>query len=156
MTGTGLGMGATGAGVDWALVIRRLRLGSGLVLFAYVSTHLLNHAAGLVSLDALEMTRRVFVWVWRLPALTLALYGALWIHIALAFVALYRRRSLRMPPWEAAQLLLGLSIPPLLFIHVLGTRVAHTFYGLEDLYAYVLLVQWVFSRAMLSSRWRSF
>lgn len=145
MTGTGLGMGATGAGVDWALVIRRLRLGSGLVLFAYVSTHLLNHAAGLVSLDALEMTRRVFVWVWRLPALTLALYGALWIHIALAFVALYRRRSLRMPPWEAAQLLLGLSIPPLLFIHVLGTRVAHTFYGLEDLYAYVLLVQWVFS-----------
>ena len=145
MTGTGLGMGATGAGVDWALVIRRLRLGSGLVLFAYVSTHLLNHAAGLVSLDALEMTRRVFVWVWRLPPLTLALYGALCIHIGLAFVALYRRRSLRMPPWEAAQLLLGLSIPPLLFIHILGTRIAHTFYGLEDLYAYVLLVQWVFS-----------
>ena len=147
MTGTGLGMGATGSGVDWSGLIRRVRLATGLVLFAYVATHLLNHAVGLISLEALEAVRRVFVWVWRLPPLTLALYGALWIHVGLAFVALYRRRSLRMPPWEAAQLLLGLSIPPLLFIHVLGTRVAYAFYGLEDLYTYVLLVQWVFSPA---------
>ena len=145
MTGTGLGMGAAEAGTDWPLVIRRLRLVTGLVLFAYVTTHLLNHAVGLISLDALEMARRGFVWFWRLPPMTVALYGSLWTHLGLAFVALYRRRSLRMPPWEAAQLLLGLSIPPLLFIHILGTRVAHTFYGLEDLYTYVLLVQWVFS-----------
>ena len=145
MTGTGLGMGATGSAVDWALVIRRVRLGTGLVLFAYVTTHFLNHAAGLISLEALEASRRVFVWVWRLMPFTLALYGSLSIHLGLAFVALYRRRSLRMPPWEAAQLLLGLAIPPLLFIHILGTRVAHTFYGLDDLYTYVLLVQWVFS-----------
>ena len=145
MTGTGLGMGATESRADWALVIRRLRLTTGLILFAYVTTHLVNHAVGLISLEALEAARRVFVWVWRLPPLTLALYGSLLIHIGLAFVALYRRRSLRMPPWEAAQLLLGLAIPPLLFIHILGTRAAHTFYGLEDLYTYVLLVQWVFS-----------
>jgi adenylate cyclase len=145
MIDTGLGMGATDSRVDWANLIRRLRLGTGLVLFAYVSTHLLNHAVGLISLEALEMARRVFVWAWRLPPLTIALYGSLSIHLGLAFVALYRRRSLRMPPWEAAQLLLGLAIPPLLFIHILGTRVAHTLYGLEDLYTYVLLVQWVFS-----------
>ena len=144
MTGTGLGMGATGSGVDWALLVRRLRLTAGLILFTYVATHLLNHAFGLISLEALEMSRRVFVWVWRLPPLTIALYGALWTHLGLAFVALYRRRSLKMQPWEAAQLLLGLSIPPLLFVHVLGTRIAHALYGLEDLYAYVLLVQWVF------------
>ena len=145
MIGTGLGMGATSPGVDWALLVRRVRLGTGLVLFAYVATHLLNHAVGLFSLEALEAARRAFVWVWRLLPLSLALYGALSIHLGLAFVALYRRRSLRMPPWEAAQLLLGLSIPPLLFIHILGTRFAHTVYGLEDLYTYVLLVQWVFS-----------
>jgi len=144
MTDTGLGMGATGSRVDWADRVRRLRLATGLVLFAYVSTHLLNHAVGLVSLEALEMARRGFVWFWRLAPLTILLYGSLAIHLALAFVALYRRRSLRMPPWEVAQLLLGLSIPPLLLIHILGTRVAHVRYGLEDLYTYVLLVQWVF------------
>jgi adenylate cyclase len=138
-------MGAKGPGVDWAHLVRRLRLATGLVLFAYVTTHLLNHAVGLISLDALEAARRVFVWIWRLPPMTLALYGSLLVHLGLAFVSLYRRRSLRMPPWEAAQLLLGLAIPPLLLIHILGTRLAHTLYGLEDLYTYVLLVQWVFT-----------
>ena len=33
---------------------RRLRLASGLVLFAYLASHLANHAAGLISLDAAE------------------------------------------------------------------------------------------------------
>ena len=79
--------------------------------------------------------------------MTLALYASLLTHAGLAFFSLYRRRSLRMPPWEAAQLLLGLSIPPLLFVHVLGTRLARTLYGLDDLYTYVLLVQWVFAPA---------
>ena len=32
----------------------RLRLWSGCVLFTYVATHLVNHALGLVSLDAME------------------------------------------------------------------------------------------------------
>ena len=107
----------TSRGVDWAHLVRRLRLGSGLVLFAYVASHLLNHAVGLISLEAMEAVRRGFVGFWRLPPMTLALYGSLSLHIGLAFVSLYRRRSLRMPIWEAAQLLLGLSIPPLLFIH---------------------------------------
>ena len=34
-------------------MIRRLRLITGLVLFAYVGTHLINHALGLISLPAL-------------------------------------------------------------------------------------------------------
>jgi adenylate cyclase len=131
--------------MDWSHVVRRLRLGSGLVLFAYVASHLINHAFGLISLDALETVRLGFVWFWRLPPVTLSLYGSLLVHIALAFVSLYRRRSLRMPVWEAAQLLLGLSIPPLLLFHILGTRLAHVIYGLEDTYTYVLLVHWVFS-----------
>ncbi len=39
----------------------RLRLGSGLVLFAYVFTHLLNHSLGIVSLDLLESSRKLFI-----------------------------------------------------------------------------------------------
>jgi adenylate cyclase len=145
MIDTGLGMGATDRRVDWPHLIRRIRLASGLVLFAYVSTHLINHGFGVVSLDALETVRRGFTWAWRLPPLTTALYGAFLVHIGLAMWSVYSRRSLRMQPWEAAQLLLGLSIPPLLLVHVLGTRMAHELYGLQDTYAYVLLVQWVFS-----------
>jgi hypothetical protein len=33
-------------------VIRRLRLGSGRVMFAYVTPHFLNHSPGLFSVDA--------------------------------------------------------------------------------------------------------
>ena len=72
----------------------------------------LNHALGLVSLEALEAGRRVFLGLWRNPIGTPLLYGSFLIHAGLALRSLYRRRSLRMPGWEAAQLLLGLAIPP--------------------------------------------
>src|SRR5260221_8312728 len=107
--------------IDWALGVRRARLISGLVLFTYVLTHLLNHALGLISLDALDLGRRVFIGFWRTRPVTLVLYAAILTHLSLALWSIYRRRSLRMPAWEASQLLLGLSIPPLLLQHVFGT-----------------------------------
>ena len=121
---------------------RRLRLTTGLVLFAYVTTHLLNHALGLISLEAMEAGRRWFLAFWRSPLGSLVLYGSLLTHVALALGALYQRRTLRMPLWEAAQLALGLSIPPLLIAHVVGTRIAWQLYGVEDAYARVALVLW--------------
>ncbi|MFO0997674.1 MAG: adenylate/guanylate cyclase domain-containing protein [Alphaproteobacteria bacterium] len=126
------------------VVVRRARLVSGLVLFAYVTTHFLNHTLGLLSLDAAEDGRVWFLAFWRSGAGTAALYGALATHLLLALWSLYRRRSLRMPVWEAAQLALGLAIPPLLFEHVIGTRFLHEFAGVEDSYTYVALVIWDF------------
>ena len=76
-----------------------------------------------------------------------SLYGSLVIHLGLAFWSIYRRRSLRMPAWEAAQLIVGLLIPPLLAIHVIGTRLVHAIYGTDDTYTYELLVIWVFQPA---------
>lgn len=126
-----------------SVTIRRLRLASGLVLFAYIATHYLNHMLGLVSLDAMDRGGDLFIALWRNPPATAALYGALLLHVGLAFWSIYQRRSLRMPPWEAAQLLLGLAIPPLLLIHILGTRIAGLMFGVQDVYAYVLLALWV-------------
>ena len=37
-----------------AILARRLRLVSGLVLLAYLATHFANHALGLISLDRME------------------------------------------------------------------------------------------------------
>jgi adenylate cyclase len=126
-------------------MIRRLHLITGLILFAYLLTHLLNLALGLVSVEALEAGRRAFLLLWRNLPMTVLLYGALAVHVGLAFRALYRRRRLKMPAWEAAQIVLGFAIPPLLVLHVLGTRVAYEFFGTEDSYVYVLLVYFVFS-----------
>ena len=63
----------------------------------------------------------------------------------LASYALYRRQRLKMPRWEAAQLILGLAIPPLLMGHIIGTRLAYELYGLQNTYTYVDLVLWVFA-----------
>lgn len=124
-------------------VIRRLRLATGLILFAYVLTHFLNHAYGLISLQAMEDARLWFLWFWRRPLMSLLLYGALAIHLLLALWAIYqRRRLLRVPPAEATQLLLGLAIVPLLAKHVLGTRIAAELYDVNDSYTYVLLSLW--------------
>jgi adenylate cyclase len=120
----------------------RLRLSSGCVLFTYVTLHLANHSLGLVSLDAMEAGRAWFVWLWRNPVGAVALYAAFVAHIAMALWAIYRRRTWRMPAWEAAQLALGLSIPVLIAGHVVGTKVANLLYGQADPYSRVALVLW--------------
>ncbi len=127
-------------------MIRRLRLATGLVLFAYIATHLANHALGLVSLAAMDAGREWFLWLWRNPVGTAALYGSLLVHFGLALWALYLRRSLRMPVLEALQLALGLSILPLLTIHAVGTRLGFEWFGFNDTYTPVLLNFW---------RWRT-
>src|SRR3989441_2438092 len=49
------------------------------------------------------------------------------------YTTLFRsRRHLRMPAWEATQLVLGLAIPPLLASHIVGTRVAHSFFDVRS------------------------
>lgn len=123
--------------------VRQVRLGAAFVLLAYVTLHFGNHALGLVSLAAMEAGRAWFLAVWRHPAGTLLLYGALAVHGLLALWLLYQRRTLRMPAWEALQYGLGLAIPALLASHVVGTRIAWWQAGTEDRYARVLLHFWV-------------
>ncbi len=120
----------------------RTRLATGLILFTFLTTHYLNHALGLVSLGAMEDGRLWFLLLWRNPVGTLALYGALLTHFGLALWSLYRRRHLRVPAWEAIQLLLGLSIPPLVISHIVGNRIAYEWTGSIDAYTRVVLVLW--------------
>ena len=126
-------------------MIRRVRLISGLVLFAYVATHLANHAVGLISYQAMEDGRVWFLALWRNPVGTIAFYGALLTHFLLALWAIYQRKRLDYSYGEAAQLALGISIPLLLALHAIGTRLAHEIGGTNDLYAYVLLIHFKFA-----------
>lgn len=123
-------------------MIRRLRLWSGLVLFSYLTTHFANHALGLISLQAMEDGRIWFLALWRGLLGTLVLYSAFLTHFSLGLTSLYRRRHLRMPAWEAAQLVLGLMIPPMLAYHVVGTRFANALFGAADSYGRVVLALW--------------
>ena len=123
--------------------VRNVRLATGLVMTVFVVTHLVNHSLGLISLETMEAGRLWFLAFWRGTGASFVFMAALLIHLALAFWAIYARRGWRLPPAEAIQLLLGLAIPPLLLIHLLGTGMSARLYGTDDTYAYVLLALWV-------------
>lgn len=122
--------------------VPRLRLGSGLILFAFVLSHFLNHALGLWSIGVMEAAGDVRRAVWQsLPGTTL-LYGALLVHMTLALRKTIRRRTWRMPLAEALQLALGLTIPVMLIDHVIGTRGLAVMFGMPDTYHQVLTTLW--------------
>ena len=124
-------------------MLNRIRLTSGLILFAFVLSHLANHALGILSLAAMDRGLAVFQAVWStVPALVLV-YAALLAHLAVALWSIWRRHSLRLRSWEWAQLLLGLAIPLLLIEHVLGTRAASTLHATDPDYRLVMFVYWV-------------
>ena len=125
--------------------LSRMRLVSGLILFVYVFFHLLNHALGLISLEVMDQAISVQKAIWRFPPMSIVLYGALVVHVVSALIRVYRRRSMIMPVREWMQLALGIAIPFLLLVHVMGTRYAAQRYGINDTYAYVLLSTFVFS-----------
>jgi adenylate cyclase len=112
------------------------------VLFSYLTLHLSNHALGLISLPAMEAGRLGFLAVWRHPIGTTLLYTAFVTHFVLALSALWQRRTLRMPFWEALRLVLGLSIPFLVVPHIVGTRIANVWFGSDDPYARVAFTLW--------------
>jgi adenylate cyclase len=124
-------------------VLAKLRLCSGLILFFFITTHLLNHALGLHSLAWMEAGLAVFKPVWRSWPGTILLYGAMLVHVVLAFNTLWRRASLIMPWSDAIQICLGLLIPTMIAAHIVATRVADAFYGMSVDYAYELFGLWV-------------
>src|SRR5215470_12136092 len=121
---------------------RDLRLASGLVLFTYLAAHLANHALGLVSLDAAEIGLRVAVAVWHSLPGTVLLYSAAVIHLALAMIAVYERRTLRMPAIEVLRIAMGFSMPLLLIGHLTSTRFAFELYGLRPDYHRIVWALW--------------
>jgi adenylate cyclase len=130
---------------DHEAALRSARLVSGLVLMAFVTMHIANHALGLVSPAAAEAGRVWFLAVWRNPPATFVLYGAMLVHVVLVLRSLYLRRTLALPAREAAQTVLGLMIPLLVAEHVAGTRIYHELTGIEDSYDFVVRALWIAS-----------
>jgi adenylate cyclase len=122
--------------------LRQIRLATGLVLFAFALTHLLNHAVGLVSLDAMEAVRSVRIAVTRSTLGTTILVFSLALHFALGVIVFVSRRSLRIAPHEWVQLAFGLLIPVLLLRHATALRGAHVYAGVDDNYYYALWIMW--------------
>ncbi|WP_417514374.1 adenylate/guanylate cyclase domain-containing protein [Minwuia sp.] len=123
----------------------RIRLYSGLILFAFVASHLTNHALGIISVTAMDAGREVFLFVWRSWVGTAVLVLALVAHTLTVARSAYRRRTWRgLSITDIIQYVTGIAIPPLVVFHVLANRGLHELYGLEDTYPWVLMALWHF------------
>jgi adenylate cyclase len=118
--------------------VRHLRLASGLVMFAYLTIHLVNHALGIVSLALAESALKLAIAVWRNPVATFLLYGAALLHVSLALWTLYSRREWRLPWIEILRLAAGFSFPLLLIGHAVTTRLGDALYELRPSYASII------------------
>ncbi|MEM6901794.1 MAG: adenylate/guanylate cyclase domain-containing protein [Pseudomonadota bacterium] len=128
--------------LDINLLARHGRLVSGLVLFVYVLTHLLNHSLGLIDVDVMDEVQRWRKVVTRHPIGTTLLYGALITHIFLARGKTASRHSLRLPPRELIQLILGVAIPILLLEHLADTRISNWLIDFDDTYRKTMPGYW--------------
>ncbi|MEJ8571825.1 adenylate/guanylate cyclase domain-containing protein [Microbaculum marinum] len=99
-----------------------VRLWTGLILFAFVLGHLINHAFGIISLDAQNAASHVLLAPWTNPLGGLVLVTAAILHVIVNLYTLWRRRTLRLKAWEAVQYLSGLLIPVLMLDHALANR----------------------------------
>ena len=123
--------------------VRQVRLTCGLVLFAYLVSHFLNHALGNISMDALSAGVYYHTVFWQFLPVAIAFYTAALVHAGLGIWALYQRRQFRWKAIEPLQLVLGLSIPALIIAHITGVRLGQTLFGHEKLYPQVFYAYWV-------------
>src|ERR1700733_4143703 len=106
--------------------VRQVRLVCGVILFAYLVSHFLNHALGNISMNALAEGVYYHTLFWQFLPVAVMLYSAMLLHFALGVWALYQRRQFSWKTVEPLQLVLGLSIPALVVAHIIGVHVAQT------------------------------
>jgi adenylate cyclase len=127
----------------YAVGARQVRLACGLILFSYLLSHFANHALGNVSYAAMEEALEYHMQFWRYPAVAAVFYTAAVVHWMLGLWALYQRRQFRYKAPEITQLLLGLSIPLLIVVHLVYVRIISALFERDVYYAGVLYSFWV-------------
>ena len=119
-------------------LIRRARMYSGLVIFLYVTVHLVNHSMGLISLEVMEGLRQRVSAFNRNIVVSLTLYGALLVHTLLGFHHLLTRRSFKMSAKDWTQLVTSFALPLVLLPHMFASGYTPRFKDAQTSYKVVL------------------
>ena len=126
------------------LMVRQLRMYSGILIFFYVTIHLLNHSLGLISIKLMDQVSDYVSNIIRTYIVSAILYLSFFIHLVSGLISLFKRRSFKMSLKDWAQLILGLTLPWILIVHLIANGYATRFENLESSYAVLVLATWVF------------
>lgn len=131
---------ARGKKAGWlgGIGLRQVRMFCGLVLFTYLLSHFLNHALGNISPAALHAGVMWHLEIWQFLPVAILFYGSVTVHAGLGLWALYQRRQFRWKTLEPLQLILGLSVPLMIYSHVIVMRLGSVLYDQDRLYPQVL------------------
>ncbi|MTH98840.1 adenylate/guanylate cyclase domain-containing protein [Roseibium sp. RKSG952] len=121
---------------------QKLRLWSGLALFAFCLSHFTNHALGIISIEAMDRGSVYHYALWHNTAGLAFLGLAAFTHMSLALYKASTRRTFKMPAWEFLQLALGLYIPWTLIPHVVATLGLYNAHDLAPTYQRLLAQLW--------------
>ncbi len=122
--------------------LRTVRIVSGLILLAFVSTHLLNASFGLISIDAMDATRPFLTGVWDIPPLGAILSLSLLVHFLLGLWSIYERPTFKTNAQDIVQLVTALCVVPLMATHVIGIMMVNQA-GIDIDYAMTIRIMWI-------------
>ena len=107
--------------IDFNLIIRQLRIYTGILLFFYSLTHLLNHSVNVISIEAADFVREnYFHFLWKNSIGYFLLYASLIIHIILGFYSILTKKSFKITGREWIQILFPVLALLVLLQHIGG------------------------------------
>lgn len=123
--------------------LKRIRLYSGMLLFTYAITHLLNHSLSTFSLElASNVKENYFRPIWKRQVGTILLYGFFITHVPLGLMTIVNRKSFKITLREWLQIIFIILALFVFVQHIasmyLLTRTLDTELPYEVLYSLVL------------------
>ncbi|MEP6065708.1 MAG: hypothetical protein ABJ246_07725, partial [Paracoccaceae bacterium] len=102
------------------LFTRSIRITSGLVLLAFVTSHLLNASFGIISIKAMQAAHPFLTEIWQSKLAFSLLFLSLIAHFILGLYAIYNRPTLRTNVQDLVQIVTAVLVLPMMAIHTIG------------------------------------
>lgn len=122
---------------------RNLRIITGLILYLFVATHLINVALGIISPELIEETRKAFMYVWSSEPGKFVLSICILVHMIAGLRTLYFRNTLKMTPSDGVQFLSGFLVAPLLIPHAWGVMAMVEILNVKPTYTILMHFFWI-------------
>ena len=121
---------------DFSTIIRKIRIFSGVILFAYVLMHLSNHSLNIFSIDLADNIReRYFAVIWQHPIGLVLLYLSLFAHLILGFSSVLTRKSFKMSVKDWVQIIFPILALLFLAQHIAASFIITKIFGGSETYS---------------------